>query len=91
MPLPKPGADWVLARYLHALRDTEKKAFVRCDGAVKAFAAADYPVTQQGFRTRGKGDLYRKLFRIDGQFPTAAWSELACLWFRGNKTHPRVL
>lgn len=23
--------------------------------------------------------------RIDGQFPTAVWSELACSWFRGNK------
>lgn len=85
MPPPKPGSDWVLARYLHAIRDTETKAFVHCDGAAKAFAAAKYPQTQNGFRTRGKGDYYRKLFRVDGQFPTAAWSELACSWFRGNK------
>ncbi|WP_327634535.1 hypothetical protein OHB24_31745 [Kribbella sp. NBC_00482] len=85
MPPPKPGAEWVFARYLHAIRDTERKAFVHCDGAVKAFAAAQYPMSQQGFRTRGKGDRYRKLFRIDGQFPTAVWSELACSWFRGNK------
>jgi hypothetical protein len=85
MPPPKPGAEWVFARYLHAIRDTERKAFVHCDGAVKAFAAAGYPMSQQGFRTRGKGDRYRKLFRIDGQFPTTVWSELACSWFRGNK------
>jgi hypothetical protein len=85
MPPPKPGADWVLARYLHAIRDTETKAFVHCDGAVKAFAAADYPQTQQRFRTRGKGTYYRKLFRVDGQFPTAAWSDLTCSWFRGNQ------
>lgn len=55
MPPPKPGAEWVFARYLHAIRDTERKAFVHCDGAVKAFAAAQYPMSQQGFRTRGKG------------------------------------
>ena len=85
MPASEPGAEWVLARYLHAIRDTERKAFVHCDGAVKAFAADVYPTSQQGFRTRGKGDRYRKLFRIDGQFPAAVWSELACSWFRGNK------
>jgi hypothetical protein len=85
MPPPKPDAEWVLARYLHAIRDTDREAFVHCDGAVKAYAAAAYPTSQKGFRTRGKGDRYRKLFRIDGQFPTAAWSELACAWFRGNK------
>lgn len=85
MPRPKPSANWVLARYLHAIRDTEAKAFVHCDGAVKAYAASEYPATQQGFRTRGKGEHYRKLFRVDGQFPTAAWSDLACSWFRGNK------
>jgi hypothetical protein len=85
MPPPKRGAEWVLARYLHAIRDTEKEAFVHCDGAVKAFAADQYPMSQQDFRARGKGDRYRKLFRIDGQFPTAVWSELACSWFRGNK------
>ncbi|MBG6097144.1 hypothetical protein [Nocardioides luteus] len=85
MPPPKPGNEWVFARYLHAIRDTETKAFVHCDGAVKAFAGAGYPTSQQGFRTRGKGDRYRKLFRIDGQFPVASWSEVACSWFRGNR------
>lgn len=85
MPSPKPDDEWVLARYLHAIRDTEKKAFVHCDGAVKAFSAAEYPSSQRGFGSRGKGDRYRKLFRIDGQFPTAVWSELACSWFRDNK------
>lgn len=85
MPSAAPGGEWVFARYLHAIRDTERKAFVHCDGAVKAFAATSYPTTQQGFRTRGKGDRYRKLFRIDGEFPASVWSELACSWFRGNK------
>lgn len=85
MPPPKPGDEWVFVRYLHAIRDTSKKAFVHCDGAVKAFAASTYPLTQQDFRARGKGDRYRKLFRVDGEFPASVWSDLACSWFRGNK------
>lgn len=85
MPPPRPDDDWVFARYLHAIRDPARKAFVHCDGAVKAFAAASYPLTQEGFRHRGKGEKYRKLFRIDGEFPAVAWSELASSWFRGNK------
>lgn len=85
MPPPAPDAKWVFARYLHAIRDTEKKAFIHCDGAVKAFDASNYPTTQAGFKSRGKGDRYRKLFRVDGEFPASAWSELACSWFRGNQ------
>lgn len=85
MPAPEPEAEWVFARYLHAIRATRKHAFIHCDGAVKAFVAANYPRTQQDFKSRGKGGRYRKLFRIDGKFPTAAWSELASSWFRGNR------
>lgn len=85
MPTPDPTAEWVFARYLHAIRDTTKHAFIHCDGAVKAFAAASYPRAQQDFKSRGKGDRYRKLFRIDGEFPAAAWSEVASSWFRGNR------
>ena len=84
MPPPKASDEWVFARYLHAIRDTTKKSFVHCDGALKAFAAERYPQTQQDFRSRGKGDHYRKLFRVDGEFPASVWSELACSWFRGN-------
>lgn len=85
MPAPEPEAEWVFARYLHAIRDTTKYAFIHCDGAVKAFAAANYPRAQRDFKIRAKGDRYRKLFRIDGEFPTAAWSEVASSWFRGNR------
>lgn len=85
MPPPAPEAKWVYARYLHAIRDTSKRALVHCDGAVKAFAADSYPRTQQGYGARGKGDHYRKLFRLDGEFPASVWSDLACSWFRGNQ------
>lgn len=85
MPPPTPGSDWVFARYLHAIRDTTKRAFIHCDGAVKAFAADSYPLAQHDFKHRGKGDRYRKVFRIDGEFPSSVWSEIACSWFRGNE------
>ncbi|MCD1285732.1 hypothetical protein CV023_07765 [Brevibacterium sp. CCUG 69071] len=85
MPLPKFGTEWVFARYLHAIRDTTKGEFIHCDGAVKAYAGDRYPRAQHDFRNRGKGDRYRKLFRIDGNFPAVVWSNLACSWFRGNR------
>ncbi|MFK0071694.1 hypothetical protein [Arthrobacter woluwensis] len=84
VPAPDSSDGWVFARYLHAIRDTTKRTFIHCDGAVKAFDAANYPRSQQDFKSRGKGDNYRKLFRIDGEFPAAAWSEIASSWFRGN-------
>lgn len=84
MPAPEPGSQWVFARYLHAIRDPAQAAFIHCDGAVKAYAADRYPRTQDGFRNRGKGDRYRKVFRVDGSFPATIWSELASSWFRGN-------
>lgn len=85
MPAPENGSDWVFARYLHAIRDPAQAAFIHCDGAVKAYAADSYPRTQDGFRSRGKGDRYRKVFRVDGSFPAVVWSELASSWFRGNR------
>lgn len=84
MPRPDPATEWVFARYLHAIRDTTRHAFIHCDGAVKAYAVDRYPRAQHDFKYRGKGDRYRKLFRIDGEFPAAAWSEVACSWFREN-------
>ncbi|MEI3844908.1 MULTISPECIES: hypothetical protein [unclassified Microbacterium] len=85
MPAPEADTQWVFARYLHAIRDTKQQAFVHCDGAVKAFAADKYPREASEFKNRGKGDRYRKLFRVDGMFPASAWSELASSWFRGNE------
>lgn len=85
MPPTDPKSEWVFVRYLHAIRDTSKREFIHCDGAVKAYASDRYPRAQHNFKSRGKGDRYRKLFRVDGNFPAAVWSDLACLWFRGNR------
>lgn len=75
----------VLARYLHAIRDTDAHVFVHCDGAVKAFERSSYPQTPAEFAERGRGVHYRKVFRLDGSIPTETWSAVASQWFRGNR------
>lgn len=79
------GGSWVLARYLHAIRDTEARTFVHCDGAVKAYERSTYPRALADFAGRGKGRHYRKVFRLDGSFPVETWSAVAAQWFRGNR------
>lgn len=75
----------LLARYLHAIRDTGAHEFVHCDGAVKAFDRSCYPQTPAEFEARGRGVHYRKVFRLDGGIPTETWSAVASQWFRGNR------
>lgn len=85
MPVSPGTSKFVLARYLHAIRDTSKRTFIHCDGAVKVYDRESYPHSQATFRDRGKGLHYRKLFRIDGALPTDAWSHVLTAWFRGNR------
>ena len=85
MPAGPRTAELVLARYLHAIRDTSKRTFIHCDCAVKAFDPKSYPSSQARFRSRGKGLHYRKLFRVDGALPADAWSQILAAWFRGNR------
>ena len=75
---------WALARYLHAIRDMDRKAFTHCDGAVKAYPSRQYPDTLNGFKARPKSELYRKAFRLDGLIPTDTWTNVLTSWFRGN-------
>lgn len=84
LPVDEEAHDLVLVRYLHAIRDTTQKAFIHCDGAVKAYEAAGYPADLSEFRHRGRGLHYRKVFRLDGELDAEAWSHLTALWFRGN-------
>jgi hypothetical protein len=84
--VPTPGSDSrVLARYLHAIRDTTTQCFVHCDGAVKAYESAGYPTSVTEFAGRGRSAMYRKVFRLDGSMSTDSWSMVAGLWFRGNQ------
>jgi hypothetical protein len=85
VPVNNDESDLVLARYLHAIRDTSRQVFVHCDGAVKGYQRDRYPRTVNGFADRGRSDRYRKVFRLDGEIQTDDWSRVASLWFRGNQ------
>lgn len=85
VPVASDEEDLVLTRYLHAIRDTSRKVFVHCDGAVKGYQPDSYPRTVKDFASRGKSDRYRKVFRLDGDIETDDWARVASLWFRGNR------
>lgn len=84
MPRSDEASGLVLVRYLHAIRDVERRAFVHCDGAVKAYDRSAYPTVLEDFPRRGKGLHYRKVFRLDGPLTANEWSHVTALWFRGN-------
>lgn len=84
VPVGSDETDLVLARYLHAIRDTSRRAFIHCDGAVKGYQPDLYPRTVNDFASRGRSDQYRKVFRLDGEIETSDWSRVASSWFRGN-------
>lgn len=85
VPIRSDEPGLVLARYLHAIRDTSRGVFIHCDGAVKGYEPSLYPRTVNDFASRGRSDQYRKVFRLDGEIQTDEWSRLAALWFRGNR------
>lgn len=85
VPVRSDESDLVLARYLHAIRDTSQKVFVHCDGAVKGYRPHLYPRAVSDFANRGRSDQYRKVFRLDGEIQTEDWSQVVTLWFRGNQ------
>jgi hypothetical protein len=85
VPVRADESDLVLARYLHAIRDTSRRVFIHCDGAVKGYQPHLYPRAVNDFASRGRSDRYRKVFRLDGEIQTYDWSRVASLWFRGNR------
>lgn len=85
-----PGASRAglrLLRYLHAIRDIERGVFIHCDGAVRAYTHEQYEArAAKGYVTgRESAGRYRKVFRLDGDIETDAWSNIAARWFRGNR------
>ena len=71
-PRPFPGP--VRNRYLHSIRDTERRAFVHLDGAVKAYAREQYAADRE-HPTGSKGEFlhYRKLWRVEGPIDDRNW------------------
>lgn len=85
-----PSADHSglrLLRYLHAIRDVTRGVFVHCDGAIRAYTPQQYEarVSKQFVTGRESAARYRKVFRLDGEIETNAWSNIAARWFRGNR------
>lgn len=76
-----------LLRYLHAIRDIRRGVFVHCDGAVRAYTPQQYEAraTKQFVTGSESAARYRKVFRLDGDIETDAWSHIAARWFRGNR------
>jgi len=91
VPVQDVEDHFVLVRYLHSIRDMSKRAFIHCDGAVKAYDRDTYPRDLAEFRRRAKAPSYRKVFRLDGAFSAKQWSTVAALWFRGNRLVPEYL
>lgn len=75
-----------LLRYLHAIRDIERGTFIHCDGAVRAYTPEQYErrCSKDYVTGRESASRYRKVFRLDGNIGTDAWSNVAAGWFRGN-------
>lgn len=85
-----PGASRAglrLLRYLHAIRDIKRAIFIYCDGTVRAYTHEQYEVraAKDYLTGRESAGRYRKVFRLDGDIETNAWSSIAARWFRGNR------
>lgn len=75
-----------LCRYLHAIRDIERKVFIHCDGAVRMYEDATFAARGgEAMPTATNADRYRKVFRIDGSIETQEWSHIVAKWFRHNQ------
>lgn len=80
------AGGWVLNRYLHSERDTQVGAFTHLDGALKGYPTSGYrPTREDPLARRGKASVYRKLFRVDGRIPDAAWGNLVGRFYRQNE------
>ena len=71
----------MLAKYLHAIWKIGTGTFHHCDGAVKGYAATDYPQTPDAFEKASASLDYQKAFRIDRKVPLEDWNEIVGFWF----------
>jgi len=79
------GSRYVANRYLHSIRDTDRRRFIHLDGAAKAFPREQYgPTVEQPDLPQGE-PVYRKLFRLDGHISEEDWGRLVAHFFRGNE------
>jgi hypothetical protein len=85
IPSAREYCGYRLLRYLHSIRDIKNRAFIHCDGAVRAYDAEGFSKRQaENMPPGAHAAKYRKVFRIDGSISTAEWSDIVAKWFRGN-------
>lgn len=84
-PSAEEFCGYRVLRYLHSIRDIESRAFIHCDGAVRAYDAVGFSKRQAENMPAGtQAAKYRKVFRVDGSISTAEWSDIVAKWFRHN-------
>jgi hypothetical protein len=76
----------VLARYIHAERNTQNQTWTHLDGAISIYPIAEYAKRRsQSFPNEYRAPEKIKLFRVDGQFSDEAWLELVEGFFANNE------
>lgn len=78
------GHPWFVNRYVHSIRDMQRRTFVHLDGAVKLFAKQGYEPTPAKPRPNRSALHYKKLFRVDGDIPEDDWMQLVAHFFKSN-------
>ncbi len=78
---------YVLVRYMHSIRDVRQHAFIHADGGVRGYLPETYAGrrAQRGVSAGANPEVYRKVWRLDGNIVTGTWSHLVARWFRGNR------
>ncbi len=77
---------FILNRFMHSIRDMDRRTWIHIDGAVKAYPRETYEASFE-HPTASKGEVthYRKLWRVDGDFGHEVWGGLLAYHFRGNE------
>jgi hypothetical protein len=85
---PRPEhCPYVLVRYMHSIRDVRKHVFIHADGAVRGYLPETYAgrLVHRSVSAAANPEIYRKVWRLDGEIATGTWSHLVARWFRGNR------
>lgn len=86
-PCATDSGDIVANRYVHGRWSDADKHMIHFDGALRTYAARDYPerLATDMKKFSGRAASYRKLFRIDAPFQLADWARLTTKFFESNE------
>jgi hypothetical protein len=83
--LPDLSEEYILTRYIHSLRDINKKEFHHLDGAIMVYSRNRYEERyKKSVVDRVQLVDKIKVFRIDGKINNDEWSKLIGLFFQQN-------